>query len=78
MQKQAERLKKTRGINIAENNLATNSLKYVVTAVEGKEGNFITDRQALARRAIISQQGTLMHCESSCDSASLTWTWDTG
>lgn len=49
MQKQAERLKKTRGINIAENNLATNSLKYVVTAVEGKEGNFITDRQALAR-----------------------------
>lgn len=49
MQKQAERLKKTRGINIAENNLATNSLKYVITAVEGKEGNFITDKSALSR-----------------------------
>lgn len=49
MQKQAERLKKTRGINIAENNLATNSLKYAITAVEGKEGNFITDKQALSR-----------------------------
>lgn len=49
MQKQAERLKKTRGINLAENNLATNSLKYSITAVEGKDGNFITDRQMLSR-----------------------------
>jgi hypothetical protein len=49
MQKRADKIKKTRGINVAENNVATNSLKYQIVGIEGKDGIFVEDRAKLAK-----------------------------